>query len=219
MASNNTPLAGLVGIILVVAAIAAVAGLAISGTDLLNPKTSDAIWQEKTQAVQSKTAKDAIDLEAYRAQKAAEIEKGALDVANYKAVQAARAQAEQDKIRLDVQARERELAQNLELARQIRYVAWAVGALAILIVSVGVAVCLIQLGHSRLALAQAQATQANPWHNPTWRTEQIRGARKIEAVERESALVWRAAQKAVVGGNGKHPPKDEPLESVGRRAM
>lgn len=210
---------GLVGLVIVVAILALAAGGALSGSDLLNPKTSDAIWQEKTQAVQSKAAKDATDLEAYRAQKTAEIEKTNSDLASYKAIQAAKVQAEQEKIRQDVEARQRKLEQDLALARRAQEALMTGVKWAILVLSAGVAAFLGQLGYCRLMLARAQTAQYDLWRNPAYREEARRQARQKEVGDREVALAWQsAAQKPTVGGNGKHPPKygPEPVKALQR---
>jgi len=204
MVSNNTPLAGLVGIILVVAVIAALAALGFSGNDILNPTTSAAAAHAKELEIESKSQKDTIDLAAYQAQKAAETEKVNLDLANYKAIQAARAQAEQDKARLEVEAHQRKLDQDLTLARLTTYTLVGSGMLTLLVLGTGAAIFLGQLGRSRLVQAQAQAA----------RTQMIAQARAREIAYREAELV-QAVPKPIIGGNGKHPP--EPVENTMQR--
>lgn len=202
MVSNNTPLVGLVSIIGVVAVIAALGALGVSGSDMLNPNTSGAAARAK-------------DLETSLKEQQA-----AIDMKNYEAVQTARTQAEQEKIRLEVDARQRELEQSLtlsreravqdmELARLTRYALSIAGALAILIVSIGLTFGLIRYSLNRWTAAQPQVVYADPWDNLAWKTEQIRHARNIEVAERESARIWRDAQKPKVSGDGRKPAEDK----------
>ena len=200
MVSNNTPLAGLVGIILVVALIAVVAGLAASGTDLLNSNTSAAAARERDLATQYKSQINAIDAEAYRAQKEAEIEKTALDLENHKTVQAAETQAQLDKIRLQVEAHQRKLDQDLVLARLTTYALVVSGMLTLLALGTGAAIFLGRLGRSRLVLAQAQVTTAN-----AWRIRQASQARKNGSVGPQTGQAVKTGQeKFAFGDNGDH---------------
>ena len=216
MVSNNTPLAGLLGIVVVIAIIGAISGLALSETDLLNFNTSAAEARIRELEAQLQAEKAASDQELYQAEIAAQIEQVASDLESHKAIESARVQAEKDKIRLEVTARQHKLDQDLALARLTRFAALIVMTLATLIVSVGLTVFLIQYGRSRLVLAQAEAThtQAAPWHVSTWRAEQIRRAREREVAEREAALGQQTTRKPGSGGNGRHRPKDKLIEGV-----
>jgi len=208
---NSTPLSGLIGIVLVVALIGTVAGLALAGTDLLNSNTSAAAARAQDQETWAQTQKAAIDLKLQQAKSEAEIEKITSDLETYEAIQAAQAQAEKDKIGLEVVARQRELDQNLAFTRLTRFAILAVATLATLIVSAGLATFLVQWGRSQWVLAQAKAAQAVAWHVPAWRAEQVRHARARERAERKAALGQQAVSKSATGGNGKHPPKGRPL--------
>ena len=95
MATNVISLSGLIGIVLVVAIIAATAGWALCDSDLLNYNTSAAAARAQDQKTQEQTQRAAIDLQYYEA------------------IQATRIQAEQEKLRLELEARQRELDQNL----------------------------------------------------------------------------------------------------------
>jgi len=212
MVMNSTPLSGLIGIIVVVVLIGTVAGLALADTDLLNFNTSAAAARAQDQETQLQGQKATSDMELYQAENAATIEKVRSDLANYKAIQAAHTQAEKDKIGLEVTARQRELDQNLALARLTRLVGLTVVALAALIVIGGLGIFLIQYGRSRVLLAQAQTTQATMWDNPIWRTEQIRQARAREILERQAALGQQAIGQSTTGGNGRYPPESEPTQ-------
>ena len=207
MISNNTPLVGLVSLVIVIAVIAALGALGISGSDILRPNTSAAEARAKDQETKLKDQKAAIDMKSYET------------------IQTARTQAEQEKIRLEVEARQRELeqsltlqreraAQDMELVRLTRYALSLAGALAVLIASVGLTVCIIRFSLSRWVPAQPQVVYADPWHDHAWRTDQIRHAHRIEMAERGSALVWRAARKPTVSGNGRHPLEDKPIEAT-----
>lgn len=213
MVMNSTPLSGLIGIVLVVALIGTAAGLALAGTDLLNSNTSAAAARAQDQETWAQAQETSIDLKLHRAEKEAEIAKIASDLETYEAIQAAQAQAEKDKIRLEVVARQRELDQNLAFTRLTRFVILAVATLATLIVSAGLATSLVQWSRSRyrLPLTQAEAAQAAAWHVPAWRAEQIRHARARESAGRKAALGQQAVSKSATGGNGKHPPKGWPL--------
>jgi hypothetical protein len=205
----------MVGLVVIVALLALVAGGALSGSDLLNPKTSDAIALEKRLAAESKAAKDATDLQAYQAQKAAEIEKANSDLANYQAIQAAKAQAELDRIRSEAEAYQRKLEQDLMLARLTTYTLLAGGTLTSLVLGIGATIFLRQLGRSRLILARAQAAQSDPWRNTTFRAEAKRQARANELAVLESAAVWQAiARRSAAGGNGKKPPEPECVKAM-----
>ena len=204
MVPNNTPLAGMLGIIVVIAMIGVISGVAISGTDLLNFNTSAAEARIQEMEAELQLEKDAIDLQYYEA------------------IQAAQTESEKEALRLELEAQkdrlEQELAHqraqdelDLALARPTRYVVLAVGTLTALIVSVGLAVFLIQYGRSRLVSAQAEATHAHaaPWNVPAWRAEQIRHAREREIAERMHAMDQKITREPGTGGNGNHPPKDK----------
>lgn len=208
MISNNTPLVGLVSLVIVIAVIAALGALGISRSDILRPNTSAAEARAKDQETKLKDQKAAIDMKSYEA------------------IQAARAQAEQEKIRLEVDARQRELeqsltlqreraAQDMELVRLTRYALSLAGALAVLIASVGLTVGMIRLSLSRWVPARPQVVYADPWDNHAWKAEQICHAQEVEMAERRSALVWRAARRPTVNGNGRHPPESRPVEATG----
>ncbi|HLF29016.1 MAG TPA: hypothetical protein VJG32_22035 [Anaerolineae bacterium] len=215
--TGSSLFSGLVGVVVIVAILALVAGAALSGNDLLNPNTSDAKAQEKNQATQSRSEKDEIDLEAYRTQKAVEAEKMNLDLENYKAIQVAHTQAEQDKFRLEVEAQKQEFDQalvhqqeqaelDIAFARLARYILLGVGALAISVVSVGLTACLIRFSRSRWAPAQTPTAHADIWSDPIWRAEQIRLARAQEVAQRQTALVREVAiQGSSSDGNGRYP--------------
>lgn len=237
---------GLVGLVVVVALLALVAGAALSGNDLLNPHTSEAIKQEKLLAAQSKaetealerklqsaqteaelarirqeiearSQKEAADLEAYRAQKEAEKDKAAFDLANYKAQEAIRLQAELARLQAEIRSRERELEQNLalqhkratqdmELARDMQAMFSVAGGLAILIVSGGLTFSMVLYSLSRWGSGRTKTRYTMVWHDPIWRAKQVQGARTIEFIERQSALIWPVPRRSTVGGNGRFPP-------------
>jgi hypothetical protein len=189
------------GLAVIIIMLALVAGLAFAGNDLFNPTTSAANAAATALAAQSQAQKEAVDLEAYRAEKSNQADKAAFDLEVYKATR-----------QLEVQARQRELDLNLEFARQFRQTALLVGASVILILNLVGAYCLVQINRSRLAPVQTQVqapvqTQVaylDPWQDPDWRALQIRRARAIETAERGTASAWRAAHKLNLSGDGDH---------------
>lgn len=213
--SSSSVFGAIAFMVILATVVALVAGLSLASNDVFNPNTSSAAALEKKLAAEGKAAKDAVDLDAYRAQKAAEVEKKNFDLANYKTVEAAKVQAEMDKIRLEVITQQSKSEQDLTFAQQIN-AAWTTGIQwALKILSVGVAACLGLLGYSRLVLAQAQATQSDPWHNPVFRVAARNQARKNEQARHEAVLAWQAAaQKSTISGNGKKPPKQEPIKAM-----
>jgi hypothetical protein len=215
MVSNNTPLVGMIGIVSVVALIGAIAGLGLADTDLLNYNRSAADARAQDQKTEEQAQKAAVDLGVYEAQSAAQIERIASDLVNYKAVQEAAAQAEQEEMRLVVEARRRQLEQDLELAHLTRQVALGAGTVAALIVSTGLAIFLIQCGRSRVVSTQTKGVQMNLWQTPAWRAEQIRRARERERRERRVALSQQTIEQSISGGNGQHPPESkEPEDAI-----
>ena len=214
MVSNNTPLVGLIGIVSVVALIGAIAGLGLADTDLLNSNTSAAEARALDQETQEQALKAAIDAGVYRAEGAAKIERVFSDVTNYIAIQRAQTHAEVGKIQLAVEATQQQVEQDLELARLTRYVTLMAGTSAALIVSIGLAMFLIQCGRSRVTSAQTKGVQMNLWQAPAWRAEQIRRARERERSERRVALSQQTIEQSISGGNGQHPPESKEPEDA-----
>ncbi len=215
--SSSSVFGGMIGLVLIVAVLALMAGLALSGTDLLNPTSSDAAARAKNQITSNKERRDALDLEVYQVQKENEMTKSAADLEAYKAVQAARAKAEQKKAQLEVEALQHRMEQELELARLTRYVLLAIGTLITLIASAGAVVRLVLFSRSRWALAPAQVAHVDPWRDAEWRAQQVRRARENELAERGAAAVCRAVQEPAVSGNGKHSPEGETLKVTSSR--
>jgi hypothetical protein len=209
----------MIGIVSVVALIGAIAGLGLADTDLLNSNTSAAEARARDQETQERALKAAIDADAYRAEGAAKIERVFSDVTNYIAIQRAQTRAEVERIQLAVEATQHQVEQDLELARLTRYVVLVAGISAALIMSIGLAIFLIQCGRSRLVLAQAKVPQANLWQVPAWRAAQVRRARERERTERWVALSQQAIEQSIVGGNGKHPPESKETEDTIERVV
>jgi len=219
MVSNNTPLSGMIGIVSVVALIGAVAGLGLAGTDLLNYNRSAADARAQDQETQERVQEAAIDLNVHRAAGAAQIEKIVSDLVNYMATQKAQTQAQTEGIWLAVEAERRQEEQDLELARLTRYVALVAGTSATLILSIGLAMFLIQCGRSRVMTAQTKGAQMNLWQTPAWRAAQVRRARERERTERWVALSQQAIEQSIVGGNGQHPPESKETEDTIERVV
>jgi len=200
--SSSSVFGGMVGLMVLVAVLALVAGAALFGSDLLNPKTSDAIAQEKILAAQSKAEQEALA----------------------RKLQADRAEAELAKIRQETEALQRASNQALEIAAQrhqyelaqaqrrdevvlsLLPIVIGAGALALLAVCGGWAYYLVQAGNSRLVSAQAKAVPV----------PQIRRACTNEMAERIATLTKQIDQKPTPSGNGRHPPEHEPAGTAQR---
>lgn len=225
MTSGTSLFGGLVGLVVVVAILALVAGAALSGSDLLNPKTSAAAAEAITQAMQSKSEKEALDRRLLEAQVEAEVDKMNQETAARQrqsllalAFSAQRQQYELDRFHLETEAKQRESEQALELAarrqqheleqveRRNQVVNWVLPAtavsamIAVLITSGGLTFYLIQSGRSRGGTAQARssarATNVDAWHDPAWRAEQINLARVREVSQRWLELAQQATPKS-----------------------
>ena len=200
--SSSSVFGGLVGLMVLVAILALVAGGALSGSDLLNPKTSDAMARERLLAAQSKAEKDALEIK----------------------LQTARAEAELIKIRQETEARQRENEQAGEFAAQRHQYELAqaqrrddivasllpkvigAGALALLAICGGLTYYLIQAGNSRLVSAQAKIVPVS----------QIRRACTNELAKRIATLPKQTDPRPTPSGNGKHPPQYEPAGATHR---
>lgn len=181
MIVNQNPYAGLVGIIVVLLVAGLVIGLAISNTDLVNPNS---------RAVESR----ARDLEIQAAAQKAEI-----DLTYYRAVRT----ADQEKLQLDINAKQRELEQNLRLAELSHYVLLGAGGLSLLIVSTGITVFLILCGRNRITRPNTLTVcSEGTWRDPNWRAEQIRLAREREHKIHQIDLAQEMTANVSTGGNG-----------------
>jgi hypothetical protein len=207
--SASSIFGALVALVVIAIIAGGISGMSLSHNDVMNPTTSDAQAYATKKAADAQAQKDAIDLDAYQAQKTNEINRAAFDLETYKAREAARLQADQNKLDLELKGRERELAQNLEFARVIRYTMLFTMTLALLIVIAGITFYVVQRRHQQLASTSPQVVHIDPWQNELWRDDQIRHARQVERAERESALIWRGAEKSKVGGNGRKPAEDK----------
>ncbi len=215
MTTSGTSLfGGLVSLVIVVAILALVAGVALSGSDLLNPNTSTANAEAINRATRSKSEQEAID----------------------RKLQEARVEAELNRIRQETEARQRESEQALGLAvqRQQHELAQAelrnqvinsllptmavTVMIAVLIISGGLTYYLIQSGRSRWGMAKAQSptrvTNVDAWHDPAWRAQQINMARSNEVAQHWAELARQATSKPAPGGNGQHPPTSEPVKGT-----
>jgi len=207
------------GLFIVVIVLALVSGLAVFGSDLLNPDTSAAKADAIRQVTQSKTNKEAIDLADAQ-------QKQAIDWANAQQKQA----IDWDKAQQEAAFQQRQSDQTLAFTAQRHQYELAqmeqrdqivnsllpptlVAAilLATLVLSAALAYFLIQSGAARAqapvkvqvqalvavqspARIRALAAQIESWNNLDWRTEQIHKARANEAAERWMELARQAAQ-------------------------
>jgi hypothetical protein len=183
MLVDRNPNSGLVGVIVVLVVTGMVLGLALSTTDLMNPNQSVAEARAKDAETQVAAQKADIDLAYYRAARA----------------------ADQEKLWLEVEARKRELEQNLRLAELTRYVLLGSGGLSMVVVSSGLAAFLVLYGRGRWTLAKSQkASPAENWQDPHWRAEQIYLAREQERERRQATLAQKTTTKTRGSGNGQY---------------
>jgi hypothetical protein len=195
------------GLFVVVIVLALVAGLAVFGSDLLNPDTSAAKADAIRQVTQSNTDKGAIEWAKAQQQEAIEWDK---------AQQAAVFQQRQSDQTLEFEAQRHqyELAQMGQRDQIVNY--WsptivAVILVAMLVLSSALAYFLIRSGAARAqalvkvqdqalvvvqspARIQVLAVQTESWNNLDWRIEQIHKARTNEATERWGELTRQADQ-------------------------
>jgi len=196
----------MVSFLIVAVIIGLIVGVALGNSDVLNFITRSAEAHIKEMKAQIQAERDKIDTKYYED------------------LQKAHTEAEKEKLRLEVEAKRRELEQKLAqqqawaemelaFARLVRMASLIVGSVAVLILSGGGAISAILVAYSRLV--QAQATQFDPWRIPAFRASAIQQARANEMTERES-LLSRQFTRPLIGGNGKHPPR-EPVTVTGRR--
>lgn len=196
--NNSSPFSGLVSVILVLVLIGAFAALALSGSDLTNFMTNRAKAQAMTQ------------------QNEIDARKAAIDLANYESMQNSQAKVQQDKILADGAAYQKSLEQQLLFERQQNdlklqlqaqkalqqaqtshlagILLAGAGAIALLVVGIGVTALLIQFGYSRYIVARATATVTDPWQNLPWRKQQVSLSRQRE---RELRTLGRSAKTQV----------------------
>jgi hypothetical protein len=195
------------GLFIVVIVLALMAGLAVFGSDLLNPDTSAAKADAIRQVTQSNTDKGAIEWAKAQQQAAIEWDK---------AQQAAAFQQRQSDQTLELQA-QRNQAELAQMGQRDQIMnSWspaiiAVMLVAALVLSAALAYFLIRSGAARAqapvkvqvqalvavqspARIRALAAQIESWNNLDWRTEQIHKARANEAAERWMELARQAAQ-------------------------
>ncbi len=171
MIVDQKPYAGLVGIIVVLLVAGLVLGVAVSNMDIFNAnRSANETWVR--------------DLENQTVAQKAEI-----DMAYYRAARA----ADEEKLQLEVVAKQRELEQDLRLVELSHYVWLGVGGLSLLSVSTGITTFLIFYGRRYVVLAKTpKKVSDGNWRDPSWRAEQIRLARE------------RERETTHVNGNGSH---------------
>lgn len=175
MILNQHPNTGLVSVLLVLLVAGLITGLAISGADVLNPNSSAAEAQIAAEEARMRLVQQRAEQAAY-----------------------------EEKLRIEVDARQRELEQNLRLAELTRYVVLGTGGLSLLIVSTGIATLMVFYGRSRLAYPNTPpASAAGNWQDLDWRAEQIRLAREQEHRLRHNGSKPQTTTKTGAGGNGQ----------------
>jgi hypothetical protein len=190
--NNSSPFNGLVPVILVLVLIGGIAALALSGSDLTNFITNSAKAKGLTQQLEVQAQKDAIDLSNYKAlqdsQAQAQAAKTLAEAEAYQRSleQQAQFQLQQNQRALDFQRQEDLL--KLEASRFTRMALPVAGALAVLVLSLGGAVCLVQIGRSRVMSSRGAAKTGDVWQDNAWKRNQIALARQQERLERSSVL-------------------------------
>ncbi len=192
MSVNTSVTSALVGLVVVMLVAGLVMGLAFTGTDLLNPRTSEARANEMNQATEYQAQMDAIDLEHHQWELEAQ----------------AAAQEEQlhQETEFQGQRQEQELAHQrkrdalrLTLLQIREGVLLGAGVLALLSVGGGLTFYLVSLGR------RAQRLQRDPWQSPEWRENMRRLAQANERLLRHLESSRRSPDKEVAGGgNGRH---------------
>jgi hypothetical protein len=159
MAVLNSVTGALVRLVVIVAFVGAILGLAISGTEVLNPKTSVA----KQRQIEEQTRHQAT-----------------INVLQEQQM------AEETKAKLERRKRQAEL--ELEM-RQIRgYVIAASGGLALVIISVGLAILLVRLGRRWISVPQKTSDSSSEQRWDPWKSQAFRDARIREARAKEREL-------------------------------
>ena len=182
--SNISPFAGLVRVIMTLVSIGVVVGLTLSQSDLTNFITNSARAQAITRQTEIEAEQAEIDLQNYRALKAAEAE---VEQARLQAEAAADARS----LDIETQFKAQKAIQDLEIERLTGYT-WLVitvtaAGLLVLCAGIGLTIALSRIIYSRLIAMSAPPVQANPWRDPMWRKEQIQMARHHEKLMRQPA--------------------------------
>jgi len=186
--SVNTSITSAVVVLVVVMLIAGIAmGLALSGSDLVNPHRSKAQAKAMQQTAAIAADMQRAELEHYQAM--SEIEQEAAQAAHQ---QEGAFIAEQNAQALAAQRRRDELELALLPLRELAFT--AAGALAILAAGGGLAYYLVCLGRA------AQARAGDPWQSPELRIAMRRIAQANERLAREAHPVVTVS---AFGGNGR----------------
>lgn len=189
--NNNSPFAGLVPVILVLVLIGALAALALSGSDLTNFMTNRVKAQALAQQNAISEQKASIDLKNYQAlqdsQAQAQINKTVADSAAYQQSLIIQTQHQQQLATQNLQLAALKAAQEMQTTHLIKIILSIAGALAVLLIGMGLTFYLIQLGRSHL-MAEKMAKKNDPWHDLSWRKQQIEISRRQEHLERINSV-------------------------------
>jgi hypothetical protein len=193
MAVTNSITGALVKLVVVVIVVSVALGITMSGTDLLNPKTSAARQREMDAATQHQVQLDALQEQQLTEQIRHQAQNNLFEEQKLAA-----------KNQLDVEYHERKVKLGLELFAIREYVLTAAAALSLLIVSIGVSVLLFRLGQ-RWAKPPRHAFQGEV----AWQALADRNARILAAWARERQFREAFAQPAtqgqtVPGEDGRH---------------
>jgi cytochrome c-type biogenesis protein CcmH/NrfG len=169
----------IVGLVIVVVIIGIVLGLAVSGTDLLNPKTSAAKRDELAEKIRHEAELNRLEEQRI----AAEIER--------------ENEHRQQKMELDLKL------------WPIRVYALTAGAMALVIVAIGVAILLARLGYRWSGLAQQTSRPTADQNEDVWkvrayRDTRIQMARDNERYSREALSPKPVTQDQFASGDDGH---------------
>lgn len=176
--SNNSLFGGLSKVILTLVIIGAVVGLVLSDSDLTNFITNSA------------------EAEAIKNQNDLQVQKDAVDVKNYQAIQETTTQIKIDQLLAEsatyqksleqgLQFQAQKAAQDLETARFVSYAGTGAGVFVAFCIGIGFVILMIQVGRSRKVVSQAQVKKLEAWQDLAWRKQQIMISRQLERAERE----------------------------------
>jgi hypothetical protein len=191
MFSSNSPFSGLVPVILVLVLIGGLATLALSGSDLTNFMTNrvkaDALAQQTAAAAQ----KTPIDVETYRlvqtSQAQAQVDKMKADSDYYQKSLDLQTQYQQKLDDQNLQLNYLKTTQEMQTSHITQMILTSAGAIALLLVALGIAVYMVSLTLNRL-LTNKKVKKAGSWQDPAWKKQQIENSRRREQASRASSM-------------------------------
>ncbi len=189
MSTNNiSPFSGLVSVIIVLVLIGAVSALALCESDLTNFLTNSAKADGIKEQNKIKAQKDALELKNYEALQEIELnlqkEKILADSAAYQRQIEQQLLFQQQQNQKNLELQSQKSTQELEISRLTALGFAGAGIVAIICISMGLAIFLIQLGRSRVITVQSNLKLSSKWKDPDWRKKQIALARQRELFNR-----------------------------------